>query len=125
MSVANCVPWYCFFVVPLFVLGFVVLPGCLGALIALFLVNYVPRHRKQVLVLVLLVLCGGLVLWLYRWIPASRDLLVSRDFLNDLLAEISLFGGPWMPAHWMAQGLQSAAKEEVGNMFSNLALVWS
>ena len=124
IQVENGAPWYYYVVLPLFFLGFVLLPGCVGALIALFLVNYIPRHRKQVLVLVLLVLAGGVYFWITRWFPATRDLL-SRDWVNDLLSEISLFGGPWMPAHWMAQGLQSAAKEEVGDMFYNLALVWS
>ncbi len=125
IQVENGAPWYYYFVLPLFFLGFVLLPGSLGALIALFLVNYVPRHRKQVLLVALLVLAGALALWVYRLLPSTRDMIVSRDWVNNLFADISLFGGPWMPAHWMAQGLQSAAKEEVGDMFYHLCLVWS
>jgi ABC-2 type transport system permease protein len=124
IQVENGAPWYYYLALPLFFLGFVLLPGCAGALIALFLVNYVPRHRKQVLFVLLLVLAACLYVWVTRLIPRTTQLL-SRDWVNDLLAEISLFGGPWMPAHWMAQGLQSAAKEEVGDMLFNLALLWS
>jgi len=124
IQVENGAPWYYYVVLPLFFLGFVLLPGCLGALITLFLVNYVPRHRKQVLLVILLVLGACIYLWITRWIPETRTIL-TRDWVNDLLAGVALFGGPWMPAHWMAQGLQSAAREEVGDMFYNLALVWS
>ena len=47
---------------PLFFLGFVLLPGSLGALAALLLVNFVPRHRKQVLGIIAALVVGlGLV----------------------------------------------------------------
>ena len=124
IQVENGAPWYYYVVLPLFFLGFVLLPGCLGALRTLFLVNYGPRHRTQVLLVILLVLGACIYLWITRWIPGTRTIL-TRDWVNDLLAGVALFGGPWMPAHWMAQGLQSAAREEVGDMFYNLALVWS
>ena len=42
-------PWYFYALLPLFFLGFVLLPGSLGGLVCLLMVNYVPQRRKQVL----------------------------------------------------------------------------
>src|SRR5207249_920706 len=44
-------PWFFYLYLPFFFLGYVLLPGCLGALACLLLVNYVPRRRKQVIAL--------------------------------------------------------------------------
>ena len=49
-------PWYFYVVLPLFFLGFVLLPGSLGALVALLIVNFVPQRRKQVLAVCLIAL---------------------------------------------------------------------
>src|SRR5262249_42544110 len=59
-------PWYFYAVLPLFFLGFVLIPGSIGAILCLLVVNFVPRHRGQLLKLVvgtaLLIAC----VWLYR-----------------------------------------------------------
>jgi ABC-2 type transport system permease protein len=125
LQVEYGAPWYFYAVLPLFFFGFVLLPGSLGALACLFLVNLIPKHRKQVLILFLLALALGLGFWVYRWLPSWSDLFVTRDWLRQLLGEISLIRGPLMPAHWIAQGLQSAALGELENMFFHLALVWA
>src|SRR5438876_1757951 len=67
LTVGGGAPWYFYAVLPLFFLGFVLLPGALGALFCLVLVNFVPRHRKQILLVVLLALGVGLAVWIYRW----------------------------------------------------------
>jgi len=118
-------PWHFYVVLPVSFLGFVPLPGSIGALLCFFLVSFVPRHRKQVVLLALAILVAAPVIWIYHLLPSSRDWLVSHDWLRDLINEISLVQGPLIPAHWMAQGLQSAALGETGNMVYNLALVWS
>ena len=42
-------PWHFFVLLPLFFLGFILLPGAVGGLACLLIVNFVPRRRKQVL----------------------------------------------------------------------------
>ncbi len=125
LEVGDGAPWYFYLMLPLFFLGFVLLPGSVGALVCFFLVTFVPKHRKQVLWLGLVVLALAAGLWLYRLLPASQQLLTSREWLSQLLEEISLVQGRLMPAHWIAEGLQAAAVGDAGDAGFNLALVWS
>src|SRR5262249_6534385 len=46
LLVGGGAPWYFYAVLPVFFLGFVLMPGSLGALACLLLVNYLPRRRK-------------------------------------------------------------------------------
>ena len=62
IEVEGGAPWYFYFVMPLFFLGFVLLPGSLAPWRRLLLVNFLPRHRKQVLALSV-VLVVGLIGW--------------------------------------------------------------
>lgn len=125
IHVGNGAPWYFYAVMPLFFLGFVLLPGSLGALLAMLLVNFVPRHRKQVILLVCLVLLAVLGAWAYSRIREAHARFASRDFINELLGEVSVLSSSWLPAHWIAEGLRSAAIGEAGAMAYHLALVWS
>jgi ABC-2 type transport system permease protein len=125
LQVGDGAPWYFYIVLPLFFMGFVLLPGSFGALVCFFLVSFVPRHRKQLLLLTAAVVIVVPIIWIYQLLPTSQELFTSRDWVRELLNEISLVQGPLVPAHWIAQGLQSAALGEVGSMLFNLALVWS
>jgi len=125
LQVGDGAPWYFYVVLPLFFLGFVLLPGSCGALLCFFLVSFVPRRRKQVLLLTLALVIVLPVIWIYQLLPTSQELFTSRDWVRELLNEISLLQGPLIPAHWIAEGLQSAALGEVDSMAYNLALVWS
>jgi ABC-2 type transport system permease protein len=52
-------PWYFYFVLPLYFLGFVLLPGSIGAILCLLIVNFVPRRRKELLILAIVVVLAG------------------------------------------------------------------
>jgi ABC-2 type transport system permease protein len=119
-------PWYFYVVVPLFFLGYVLIPGSVGALICLGVVNWVPRRRKQVLaagIVVLLILAGW---WVFGVATATRGRQFgSRDWVNQLLGGFSLFQGPLAPPQWMWDGIRATAEGEPLEMAYNLALVWS
>jgi ABC-2 type transport system permease protein len=117
-------PWYYFAVVPLFFLGFVLLPGCVGALLCLFLVNFFPRRRKQALVGAGLLVFAGLAWWVYRLAMSLQDPSGAGDWVNQLLGEFSLFQGALAPPHWMAEGLEATAVGDPRWLYY-LALVWS
>jgi ABC-2 type transport system permease protein len=124
IEVDGGAPWYFYAALPLFFFGFVLLPGSLGALACLLLVNYIPKHKKQIVILAMVVVLGGLGLLVYRWAPKSQAILGSKDWIFDLLGDVALVQGPFIPAHWIGQGLQSSALGEVVNMFYFLAMVW-
>jgi ABC-2 type transport system permease protein len=119
------VPWYFYAFLPLFFIGFVLLPGSLGALVCLLLVNYLPRRRKQLFLMAGVVVIGLLGLWGYRLSHAARGALTNPDDLQRLLGHLTFAGSPVVPSHWMARGIEAAARGELAGTWYPLVLVWS
>jgi ABC-2 type transport system permease protein len=119
------VPWYFYALLPLFFVGFVLLPGSVGALVCLLLVNYLPRRRKQLFFLAGLIVVSLLGLWGYRLSHTARSALTNPDDLQKLLGHLTFAGGPLVPSHWMAHGIESAARGDLAGAWYPLALVWS
>jgi len=53
-------------VLPLFFLGFILLPGAVGAIFCLVIVNFLPQKKKQLLLLVMLLLVLPLSIATYQ-----------------------------------------------------------
>src|SRR5262249_51007065 len=100
--------WYFYVLVPLFFLGFVLVPGALGAIICLLVVNFIPKRRKQVLLAAVLVLGALGAAWLYGVVSAAKTSVWSRDAVQQLVGHFTFSQGALVPSHWMAQGLQAA-----------------
>src|SRR5262249_26211209 len=108
----------------------VLLPGAVGALATVLVVNGLPRRRKQVL------LAGGLLVllaagfWAYRTFrQAVRPEMTNRDALHQLMSWFTFAQGSLVPSHWMTLGLQAAARGQWlhprGGTVYYLALGWS
>jgi ABC-2 type transport system permease protein len=121
------VPWYYYPLLPAYLLGFVLLPGSLSALICLLLVRFLPRNRKQALVAIglALVLLGGA--WVVRTAVAARQTLLTnkRNELEGLIGQFQLVQHPLTPSHWMTTGIMAAARGEPADAADRLALIWS
>ncbi len=120
------VPWYFYALLPLFLLGYVILPGSASAAGCLLLVRYMPRNRKQFFALVTLALVAISIFWLYR-IGAGfrRSLLSSGRELDDLIGQFDLMRSSIAPSHWMTRGVMAAARGDFTGALLPLALVWS
>jgi ABC-2 type transport system permease protein len=124
-------PWYFYAFLPLFFLGFVLLPGSLGSLAALLVVNFVPRRRKQVVVLAVVGVLAFAGWWVWDAFQAGRALAQPGDSSNQreavtrLLDRFSFTQSVLMPTHWVAEGLRRAGQGRVGAAAYNLGLVWS
>ncbi len=125
LTVGDGAPWYFYLLLPFFFLGFTLLPGSLGALMCLLIVLGVPKHRKQVLILLLGILAAFVVVQIYLWVRSAREMNLSRDWFNQLIDEISKLSSPFLPTHWIAHGLQSAALGEPVPMIYYFCLIWS
>jgi ABC-2 type transport system permease protein len=133
MGLIAHAPWYFYFVfLPAFVLGFVLLPGALGSLLALLVVNFVPRQRKQVLVLAIVVLLALLGKWTYDTARSGRALATgsgdprdTREGVNRLLGRVSFTQHKLLPTHWISQGLRMAAKGKAAAASYYLTQVWA
>jgi ABC-2 type transport system permease protein len=120
-----------YLLLPFFFLGFILLPGCLGALLCLLVVNFFPRQRKQFLVGVgvVLVLLGSF--WIYSTVVEVKKEADGREVINKLLGKLDFSQGP-IPSHWMSRGLQTAAeghlittnRGDAGSLYY-LGLLWS
>jgi ABC-2 type transport system permease protein len=119
-------PWFFYLYLPLFFLGYVLLPGSLGALACLLLVNFVPRRRKQVVVLVLGIVAVVLTFWILDMVrQAPEPDRWTREGVSRLLGRFRFASAPTMPSMWVAEGLQSAGRGRLQAASADLALVWS
>lgn len=124
-GLAFGVNWSFYLFLPLYFLAFVLLPSSLGALFCLLVVNYLPRRRKPVLVLLGLGLTAALGLWLYSMKPDHWNDAMDRDFVQQLLGHFSMIQGPLSPNHWIARGMQKAAQGDLKEAVYYLCLLWS
>src|SRR5207244_4120720 len=108
-----------------FFLGFVLLPGSVGALACLLLVNFVPRYRKQALGVIVGLLLLGLGVWAYQMRPPAGSDPRAPDFIRRLLVQVTFAQGPVAPNHWMSRGLLAAARGDLAVTAYCLALVLS
>jgi ABC-2 type transport system permease protein len=119
------VRWIFYAFLPFYFIGFVLLPGALGAFLCLLIVNYLPQKRKQLLVAAgVLVLALG-AFWAYRVSVSARNAMLNPDALQQLFGQLTFAQGPLVPSHWMARGLEAAARGDVLETLYPLALVWS
>jgi ABC-2 type transport system permease protein len=51
--------------------------------------------------------------------------MVNADALQRLLGQLAFAQGPFVPTHWMARGLEAAARGDVAGAFYPLVLIWS
>jgi ABC-2 type transport system permease protein len=126
--VAGC-PWSFYLVLPVFFLGFVLLPGSVGAILCFLLVNFLPKRRKQ---LFFVLLVGATVLitwWIVSTVRESRAIAFSPEPMaetaSQLLSRISFARSLWLPSGWVARGLMAAGRGDLSTTGYYMALVWS
>jgi ABC-2 type transport system permease protein len=123
------VSWFFYLVLPLFFLGFILLPGSLGALACLLVVNFVPRRRRE-LVVGLILLLVSLTAWgIYRAIEydaaQKQNIEAMTETASTLLGRIAFARSVWVPTAWVARGLQASGRGELLATGWYLALIWS
>ncbi len=126
LEVNGGAPWYYYIFVLLYFLGFILIPGSLGALGCLVFVNFFPRHRKQILTFLLLILVVLIAWWAYSQVFASaRRMLNDADALTDFFGSFNLLRTRFSPASWMAEGIVATAKGNHYDALYYLTLIWS
>jgi ABC-2 type transport system permease protein len=107
-------PWWFYALMPFYFLGFTLLPGSLGALVALLLVNVVPKQRRTFLAVLI---AAGLALGLWwLWTLAAESRRVGsqpEEAAAVILNRISFTRSLWLPSAWVTKGLQSAGRGAV------------
>jgi ABC-2 type transport system permease protein len=119
------VEWPFYVALPFYFLGFVLLPASLGALACLLVVNFVPKHRKQIIALAVVFLLAVAGFVIYRMIVTARTQAVNREMLNSLLGNFRFAQNRLMPSLWIARGLKRAGRGDIGESAYFLALIWA
>ena len=122
------VPWYYYALLPLYLLGFVMLPGAVSALVCFLLVRYLPRNRRQVLTWAGVLLTAAAGCWVYQTVTTAKRSLLrpgGRDELEGFVGQFALAQHPLVPSHWMTNGILAAARGEPADTLLPLGLLWS
>jgi ABC-2 type transport system permease protein len=122
-------PWWFHASLPLFFLGFILLPGALGALLALLMANYLPNRRRTLWVLAGFALAAGVVWWVWGTVAESRAIAASGEAANEafgaLMNRMSFSAWLGLPSAWVARGLNAAARGDLAGTGWYLLLLWS
>ncbi|MDP6892683.1 MAG: hypothetical protein QF731_05840 [Verrucomicrobiota bacterium] len=118
--------WNFYFVTPVFVGLFVVLPGVFGSWVALFLARWLDRLAFQVAAMFVVIL---VIVFISSWLQpevVTDEMLETRvlDVVDRLLArtQFSLF--PFLPSYWVSSGLTQWIEGAVmGAFFFGLVLL--
>ncbi|HEY1378857.1 MAG TPA: hypothetical protein VGF55_18800, partial [Gemmataceae bacterium] len=119
------VPWFYYALLPVFFVGFLLVPGSVGAVACFLIVNITPQRRKQVLAAAVVLVVIGAVWWTYATLKEVRNPKSNQDALAWLDARFAFSRAPLMPSHWMTRGLQAAARGDFRGAAYPLALLWS
>src|SRR4051812_30893892 len=119
------VPWFYYALLPVYFVGFLLLPGSVGAIACFLIVNITPQRRKQVLAAVVAVGAARGALGGGDTPPGGRNPKTNRDALAWLDARFAFSRAPLMPSHWMTRGLQAAARGDLNGALYPLALLWA
>ncbi|VTR97621.1 putative ABC transporter permease subunit [Tuwongella immobilis] len=123
-------PWYAYVALPFYFVGFVILPGAVGGILAILAVNYLPKKRSSLIALLITVGVLLLALWGARTLLSLRGISVNttsgqRDALQTLVDQFALTQHWLMPSHWMAQGVLAMSRGELELGMYRLTLLWS
>lgn len=127
-GVVYAVSWHFFVLLPLLLIGFVLLPGALGATACMLIVNFIPQRRKQVLALLIVALVAFAAWRTAAVVQSARATLKGQnrdDALNQLFGQFEFASSPFAPSHWMTRGLQASARGDMNAAVLPLALIWS
>jgi len=92
---------------------FVAIPAGVGSLIALLLVNFVPRSRLKVfLVLASGAFLLGVLLGLKYFSGLSGDGTFGASEISRITGKLAFSQNPWLPSLWLSKGVLSLSRAQ-------------
>jgi ABC-2 type transport system permease protein len=117
--------WHFYLFLPIFFIGFVLIPGSIGGVLCLLIVNFFPRRRLEVLVTLAAALILAAAWWTWSAMDQAGGRAWQREAVGRLLGRFSFASSVLLPSHWVGLGLQASALDRPGRALYHLALVWS
>src|SRR5665811_1590758 len=112
------VPWHFYPLTVLLIGLFIILPGVLGAALAILIGRFLDRRSFQIVLLLLALVLLVFVAFWWKSTPVDDDLLDKRtlEALDRLLAKTRFTMFPFLPSYWLssavlqwAEGITSGA----------------
>lgn len=116
-------PWYFYPMTLVFFLGFILLPGAVGAILCLLLANYLPRQRKHVVLVSMLTLILIGTASVYSFMNSIQTRGLAENEVQQLLRRFEFSTSTLAPSHWIGWGLISLARGDLPNSMYYLALI--
>ncbi len=112
---------------PLFFVGFALIPGSIGSILCLLLVNFLPKGRALAVGLGIVIPVLIVVSWLGLTLRGLRqgDIQMGEDLLQKTLGQVQVASLPVLPSYWISRGLRAAAYGDVQTSLYHLGLVWT
>ncbi|MGO8838746.1 MAG: putative ABC transporter permease subunit [Limisphaerales bacterium] len=120
------VPWHFYLVTPLLIALFIVLPGVLGAVLAIWVGRFLDRRSFQLAMIGTATVLLALAAFWWQAQPVNDDMLDKRtlEALDQLLAKTRFTLFPFLPSYWLsASVLQWAEGILRGALFFALVLL--
>jgi ABC-2 type transport system permease protein len=108
-----------------YLLAFLLLPGAIGGLACLLIVNYFPRRLKQVIVVLLFIGLIVLMWWGFSVAAGAQRDQVSEAWVRKLIDHLKPGTLPFLPSLWMTRGLMAGAGGDWAGALFYLLLLWS
>ena len=102
-GIACYAPWYYYALLPLFFIGFILLPAAFSAFVCLVVVNLLPRARKQVLVAGAVLVVVLVALWTFQLVRDAQHYKGDPEAVHQLLGHFTFGGMALTPPHWAAR----------------------
>ncbi len=116
-----------YLLMPFFFVGFALIPGSVGAIFCLLMVNYLPKGRTLVVAMsvILPMLIGAF--WIAGTLRGLRhgDIQMGEDLLQKTLGQVQVASLPVLPSYWISRGLRAAAFGDLNAAGWYLGLIWS
>jgi ABC-2 type transport system permease protein len=95
-----------------FFAAFALLPGSLGALACLLMAKFLPRRRREVLLLVATAFVLGAAFVAYRIWGRVTGVEFSRFWLASVVRDLQMVDVFFLPSQWITRGLLAASFRE-------------
>ena len=101
------VPWHFYLVTPALIAMFIVLPGVLGAAVAIVTGRFLDRRSFQIALVTTALALLALVAFWWKAQPVDDELLDKRTLqaLDQLLAKTRFTMFPFLPSYWLSSAV--------------------
>lgn len=118
--------WAFYVLLPAFLLGFLLIPGSIGAACCLIIVNLTPQRRNHVLALSAVAVLVAGAAWGYRTaVEAAHRSRNDGDTLHWIDGQFQFMRSRVAPSHWMTRGIQLSARGDIVAGAYPLTMLWA